>query len=89
MRQQQFNEMMAAIAQGVVNIAEGMTRIEKGSRIYNAMEQLCAAVVRGEIVPRPKRPEVKVESYVIGVDRDGAVQWFCRTCSEYVVEVKR
>ncbi len=54
--QQQLDAVMAGIAQGVINIAEGHTTIEKGSRVHECMAELCELVTSGAvgvIEPRP------------------------------------
>lgn len=62
MKRSEYNAMLASIAQGVVNIAEGMTTIEQGSRIHRAMEQLCTAAHKGQIVLADPAP-----SHVVAV----------------------
>lgn len=37
----ELDEAMAAVAQGVLNIREGLTTIEHGSLIYGGMAKLC------------------------------------------------
>ena len=49
MTKKEFDDLMAAIAQGVVNIDEGITTIEPRSRIHHAMVKLCTAVINGEV----------------------------------------
>ena len=45
----EFAEVMAAIAQGAINIVCGHTTIEPGSRVHRAMERLCSLVVNGKV----------------------------------------
>lgn len=46
---QVFQNAMACIAQGAINIDSGMTTIEKCSRIHNAMHSLCELVNTGKV----------------------------------------
>jgi len=46
-----FDSMMAWIAQGVINIREGVTTIEADSPIHRAMVQLCELVTDGYVQP--------------------------------------
>jgi hypothetical protein len=48
-------EVCHYIAQGAVNVTEGYTVIEAGSRVHEAMVDFCEHVVRGTIPVR--RPE--------------------------------
>jgi hypothetical protein len=41
-------EIMSGIAQGAINISEGLTTIEKDSRVHRAMLDLCERFTRIE-----------------------------------------
>ena len=44
-----FEDIMAFVAQGVINISEGLTGIEPSSAIHRAMEELCYRVTEGVV----------------------------------------
>ena len=44
-----FDEVIHYIAQGAINIDEGIITIEKGSRVHEAMGRLCEMLSNGEI----------------------------------------
>lgn len=49
-----WGQVLAGIAQGAINISEGLTTIEAGSRVHRSMEELCRkwqAVAKGEAQP--------------------------------------
>lgn len=45
----EFTLVMAALAQGVINIDAGITTIEKDSRVYSAMLKLCEIASSGQL----------------------------------------
>jgi hypothetical protein len=44
-------EVCAGIAQGAINIAEGITTIEPESRIHDAMSDFCEYMSKGLVTP--------------------------------------
>lgn len=48
--EEQLDAIFAGLAQGVINIAEGLTTIEAESRIHRAMSALCELRNEGRIV---------------------------------------
>ena len=49
-----FQAIMALIAQGVINIDEGITEIQQHSPIHSAMRELCKFVNLGYVALTPK-----------------------------------
>lgn len=47
-----FEIVMHYIAQGAINISEGITQIEDGSPVHKAMLALCEMVNAGQVVYR-------------------------------------
>lgn len=47
------------IAQGAINIAEGHTTIEAGSRVHTAMNAFCEYVQKGRVTCDGKRFDVE------------------------------
>lgn len=52
MRTMTFAEAVSAIAQGAVNITEGLTIVEPGSRIHTGMLELCRLLSEGAVTRR-------------------------------------
>ena len=44
-----WEEVVHSIAQGAINIDEGLTNVEKGSPIHKAMHAFCAYLARNEV----------------------------------------
>lgn len=63
--EQEFATVLAMIAQGVINIDEGLTTIEKDSPVHQAMVKLCEMVNAGKVgvVEKPAKrvagPKIK------------------------------
>jgi hypothetical protein len=49
-----WEDVLHFIAQGAVNIAEGHTTIEAGSRVHNAMNAFCEYVQKGCVTFNPQ-----------------------------------
>jgi hypothetical protein len=52
--EQQFELVTWGIAQAVINIDEGHTTIERGSRVYEALVAFCKLVAAGELQLRER-----------------------------------
>ena len=46
-----FAQVVAAIAQGAINIDNGLTTIETGSRVHRGMHELCRLLSDGLVTP--------------------------------------
>jgi len=44
-----FDNIMHRIAQGVLNIEEGLTTVDRNSQIHKAMSELCDLVAAGNV----------------------------------------
>lgn len=45
----EFDKVVSLIAQGAINISEGLTEIEAGSPVHTAMQELCRLASANEI----------------------------------------
>lgn len=59
------DDVIHFIAQGAVNIAEGITTIEPGSRIHRAMEDFCFYVANGGIPGQTSAKPIAVYTYKV------------------------
>jgi hypothetical protein len=47
-----FEEAMHYIAQGAINISEGLTTVEDGSPVHQAMKAMCEMVSQGVVTAK-------------------------------------
>ena len=53
-RMTEFDNIMHFIAQGAINISEGLTEVEADSPVHRAMSDLCRLVSEGKVTYTPK-----------------------------------
>ena len=87
-----WDEVCHWIAQGAVNIAEGHTTIETGSRVHNAMNAFCEYVQKGCVTFNPHGDPNKCGKPVEGIfacNRERDHKGKCRFSMENTTAYKR
>lgn len=56
-----FADVMRLIAQGAINVTEGITTVEQDSPVHRAMKKLCEMVSKGEVTPEMLKSQMFYE----------------------------